>query len=243
MTLVRQHEQIEILVRLDQRVNHQQRIVRRHVGIHRTVREEQVSLQVLRVRLVRLIVVVAGAVGLFLQQPLPLFAPIVFVLPVVVIAGLRNPDLEEIRIAEHRVGGRIAAARVAIDAGAIDVDPRVPLRELFHPGNLIGERVVAHIGEIRFVKFFRTPRRPHPVDLDDDEAEFGKRLRIAAGRVERAPADAAGLRPGIDVVDERILLRWIEHRRLEHQPIEVRLAVARFDGNRRRRLPSGREQL
>ena len=92
------------------------------------------------------------------------------------------------------------------------------------------------------MELLRSPRRPHPVDLDDDEAELGERLRIAARRRERAAADAAGLRPGIDVVDDRILLRRIERGRLVHQAVEIGHAVARLHGDRRRRLPAGGQQ-
>ena len=82
--------------------------------------------------------------------------------------------------------------------------------QLLHPGHLIGQRVVAHVAVIGLVELLRSPRRAHPVDFDDDEAEFGERLRIAARRRERAAADAAGLRAGIDVIDDRVLLRRIE---------------------------------
>jgi hypothetical protein len=38
---VRNHQQVEILVRLDQRIHHQQRVVRRHVVVHRSMRQQQ----------------------------------------------------------------------------------------------------------------------------------------------------------------------------------------------------------
>ena len=118
----------------------------------------------------------------------------------------------------------------------------IPRRQLLHPRDLIGQRVVAHVAVVGLVELLRPPRRPHPVDLDDDEAELGERLRIAARRVEGAAADAAGLRTGIDVVDDRILLRRIERGRLVHQAVEIGDAVARLDGNRQRRLPAGGHQ-
>ena len=132
---------------------------------------------------------------------------------------------------------------MAVDAGRVDVDPRIALRELLHPGDLIGQRVVAHVAVVGLVERLRSPRRAHAVDLDDDEAELGERLRVAARRREAAAADAAGLRPGIDVVDDRILLRRIEVRRHVHQAVEIGLAVARLDRDRRRRLPPVASEL
>ena len=85
MPLVWQHEQIEVLVCLDERVHDQQRVIRRHVIVHRTVREQQVTFQVLRQTLICLIVVVGRAVGFARQQPLIPLAPVVLVLAVVVI--------------------------------------------------------------------------------------------------------------------------------------------------------------
>ncbi len=54
------------------------------------------------------------------------------------------------------------------------------LRQFLHAGHLIGQRVVAHIAEVRFVKFLRAPRGSHAIDLHHDEAQLGQRLRIAA---------------------------------------------------------------
>ncbi len=126
----------------------------------------------------------------------------------------------------------------------VDVDPRILLRELLHPRDLIRNRVVAsHRAVVRVLKRLRSPRRPHAVDRDDDEAELGEGLAIAARRGERAAAGAAGLRAGIDVVDDRILLRRIEVRRPEEQAVDVGLAVVRGHLDRHRRLPAGGEQL
>ena len=77
MTLIRQHQQIEILVRLHQRVDHQQSVVGRHIVIHCSVRQQQMPFQVLREILVRLIVVVRRAAGFAFEQPLIPLAPVV----------------------------------------------------------------------------------------------------------------------------------------------------------------------
>ena len=62
------------------------------------------------------------------------------------------------------------------------IDPGIPRRELLHARDLVGQRVVAHVAEVRVVELLRSPGRPHPVDLHDDEPELGERLRIAARR-------------------------------------------------------------
>jgi hypothetical protein len=80
------------------------------------------------------------------------------------------------------------------------------------------------------------------VDLDHDETQFRQRLRVASRRVERAASNAACLRPRVDVIDDRVLPGGIEIRRLVHQPVQVRDAIAGFHGDRNRRLPAGRHQ-
>ena len=54
VVLIRQQQQLEVLVGLDQRVRDEQRLKGRHVGVHRAMREQQVPFQVLRKILVRL---------------------------------------------------------------------------------------------------------------------------------------------------------------------------------------------
>src|SRR5215510_4189760 len=97
------------------------------------------------------------------------------------------------------------------DAGALEIDPRVALREVLHARNLIGDRVIAaHRAVVGVLERFRSAGRAPAIDGDDDEAEFGEGLPIAARRRERSVAGAAGLRPRVDVVDDRVLLRWVE---------------------------------
>src|SRR5947209_918755 len=117
--------------------------------------------QVLGDVLVGLIVVVGGAVGPSFKKPLVSLSPIIFVLAVVVISGLRYADLKKIRIAEHGIRSSVASARVAIDPGTIKVDPGIALGELCHPRYLIGQGVVAHGAEISVVEFFGAPGVSH----------------------------------------------------------------------------------
>src|SRR5580658_5066591 len=58
-----------------------------------------------------------------------------------------------------------------------------------------------------------------------------------------ATTTGANLRPWIDIVDDGVLLRGVKVGRLEHQPIEIRFAVARLHLDRRRRYPAVSQQL
>src|ERR1041385_1435852 len=132
---------------------------------------------------------------------------------------------------------------MSVNARAIESDPGIPRRELFHSGDLIGERVVTHVAEVSFVKFLRPPRCAHAVDFHYYESQLCNCLRIAASTREIAAAHAAGLGPRINMVDDRIFFPRVEIGWFVHQPVKIGLAVARLDGERHRRLPSGGEQL
>ena len=207
------------------------------------MRQQQVPLQVLgEVLVCRRVVARAGIATLHIQPLIPL-TPIVFVLTVVVVARLGDADLEEIGKVEHRARGRETTTRVAVDARLVDVDPAVALRQFLHPGHLIGQRVVAHVGVVGIVERLRTVGRPHAVDFDDDEAEFGQSLRLATGGAESPVADGAALRAWIDMVDNRIFLRRIEGRWLVHHAVDVGLPVAALHVDRGHRIPAGRHEL
>src|SRR5687768_18413546 len=98
---------------------------------------------------------------------------------------------------------------MAPDAGALDVDVRVPLCQLAHPGDLIRDGVVAHVAVVEVGERLRSPLGAHAVDGDNDEPELGERLVIAARGNEEPGADAAAPRTRIDVVDDRILPRLV----------------------------------
>ena len=79
--------------------------------------------------------------------------------------------------------------------------------ELLHAGDLVGDGVVAEVGVVGFVEALGAAGRAHAVDADDDEAELGERLIVAMGGREFAAAAGAGLRAGIDAVDDGVFLR------------------------------------
>src|SRR3546814_11005699 len=93
--------------------------------VEQAVDQQQVALEVVGVVLVGLVVVVAAAVLRDHRQALPLLGPVVLVAAVVVVAAFGDADLDQVRIAEHRAGGGVAAAGVAPDAGTGEVDSGV----------------------------------------------------------------------------------------------------------------------
>ena len=116
--------------------------------------EEQLAFEIPGNKLIRLVVVVSGAVGAANEQALPLLAPIVFVVAIVVISGLRDADFEEVRVPEHGISGGIAAAGMAPDSCPIEIDPRIALRQFLHARDLIWKCVVAQISKISVLKLF-----------------------------------------------------------------------------------------
>ena len=183
--------------------------------------------------------VVGGAVGILDHQAVVALGPIVLVRSVVVVAGFADADLEEVRIEEHRGGGGIAPARMAPDAGAIQVDPRILRRQRLHPRDLVGQGVVDHVAVVRVLEGLAAPGRAHAVDGDDYKAEFRQRLVVDLRAGEGARAHRAGLRAGIDVVDDRVLLVRIEVGRLPQHPVQVGLTIACLDRELLRRAPAG----
>ena len=95
------------------------------------------ALQILGDVLIGLVVVVRGSVRLPLEQPLIPFTPVVFVFAVVVIPRFGDSHFEEVRIPEHGIRRSVTSARVAVNPRFLEVNPRIPLRQLLHPGQLV----------------------------------------------------------------------------------------------------------
>src|SRR6185312_3788503 len=238
MPCIRNGDHVEILVRLDQRLYHEQGALRRYVVVHRAVGEHEMALELRREQLIRLIVVVGLAILVLDQQPLVHLAPVVLVVAIIVVAALGPTDLEEPRITEHRVRGRIAPAGMSPDADAREVHPRIGGTELVERGDLVGQRVVAHLAVPQALECRRAVRRAHAVDGDHDEAELSQRLIVAVRGGEVECSHWADLRTWIHVIDDRIAFTGIEVGRLEEEDIEVRLVVPRFDDAELRWLPA-----
>jgi len=71
-------------------------------------------------------------------------------------------------------------AQILSPNGAVYIDPRILLGQLFHRGHLVGQRVVAHVSEVGIMKLLGAPGRTHSIDLHDNEAQLCEGLRIAA---------------------------------------------------------------
>src|SRR5215469_7316714 len=95
---------------------------------------------------------------------------------------------------------------MAPDPDTLDVNPWILRGQLSHPGHLIWQRVVAHVAVVEVVKFLRSQRVAHPIDLHDHEPKLSQRLAVTARTGERPAMNASALRPRIDIVDDRILL-------------------------------------
>src|SRR5579862_7673297 len=122
---------------------------------------------------------------------------------------------------------------MAVDADAAEIDPWIALRELLDGGLLVGESVVAQIAVAVVVIPLRPIRTAASVaDLDHDESDVGER-DVQLARIE-GPRHALSLRTGIDVLDDRILLRLVEVERLVHHAVEVGDAVVGLDVERLR---------
>src|SRR6202030_4871414 len=118
-------QEVKILIGFDQLIHNKQRVVRRHIIIQRSMRQQQMALQVFGKVLIGLVIVIGGAVGILDEQSLIPLAPIVLVLAIVVIAGLRYPHFKKIGVAEHGVSRRVASAGMAINPCAITINPRL----------------------------------------------------------------------------------------------------------------------
>ena len=167
--------------------------------------QQQLALEVGGDVLVGLAVEAVGAVGVLDEQALVLLAPREVIAAVVVVARAGNRHLEEVGVAQDRVGRGEAAAGVAEDAHAVEVHLGVASGQLLERGDVIGEAVVAHVAVVGVVKGLRAERGAEGVDREDDEAEFGEGAAVAPARGREVVAgDGADLGSGIDVVDDGV---------------------------------------
>src|ERR1700735_783950 len=135
--LVGKQEEIEILVGFDERVDDKEGVVGRDVVVHGAVGKQEVAFQIFGHVLIGLVVVVGGAVRIFHEQALVAFAPVVFILAIIVVARLGNSHLEKIGITKHGVGSGVAAAGMAVDSSAVDIDPGIFRGGFFHSRDLV----------------------------------------------------------------------------------------------------------
>ncbi len=167
--------------------------------------------------------------GAGLAKAVVLLAPVLVVHVVVVVARRRDADFEEVVVGGHEQCGsrHEAAARVAEYPDLVHVDPRVPLRQLLDARLLIGQAVVAQVVVAVAVVGVGTRGVATTVaDLDHDEPELCQPL--VARRSREGGRHAFGLRPGVDVQDDGVLVVRAEVERLPHVAVDVGDAVGGF---------------
>src|SRR5271168_4236374 len=98
------------------------------------------------------------------------------------VAALADPDLEEVRKMKHRRSSRVPSSGVAVDTGAIEIDPWVFRRKVLHTGDLVGDRIVSEIAVVSLVETLGARWRSHPVYADDNEAKLRQWLKVVPCR-------------------------------------------------------------
>ena len=236
--------QIERFVGLDQFVHQLNGHGRVHVVVHVTVHQQEMPPQVRRIRLVRRRgkIVIAAPHRIAGQQPLVFLRPVDVVAAIVMIAGTRHRNLEELGELEDGIGAGETTARMSKNAHAVQIDEPVARAQLFDRRNVIGQPVVGEVAIVIVVERLRAAWRPQMIDLYDHETQFGQRKGLTTV-LERPRAHRSNLRTGIDVRDDRIAFGAVDFGRQVHHTVNVRQSVARFGGEWNRRLPSQCRQL
>src|SRR5262249_14218558 len=154
----------------------------------------------------------------------PLLVPRCLVHPVVVAATGRDRDLVELRMEEQGGGGVLTARGSAVDAHPADVVIGVFLRYRLVPEDAVGKAGVLEVVPADIVERLRAIGRPHAIYLHDDESQIGERGKATGGA--EGLRDVGAVRAGVDLLDDRILLFWVELARPADDAPDVGLAVA-----------------
>ena len=104
------------------------------------------------------------------------------------------------------------------------------------PEDAVGEAGVFDVVPAHVVKRLGSIRRPHAVDLDHDETQVGERGEPVGGA--EGLGDERALRPRIDLLDDRVLVRWIKVFGPADNAPDVRLAIAPLGDEDLGRLPA-----
>ena len=140
MVRARHHQQIEVLVVLDQLVHDLHRRRGIDVRIELADDEQQIALQPVRVVDVR-----RGRVLLADRPRHPQLVPPDLVHAVVVAAGVGDARLVEIRVKQQTAERVLPARRPAVDAHTGDVVRRILRRDRFVPEDPIGKAGIAKV--------------------------------------------------------------------------------------------------
>ena len=92
---------------------------------------------------------------ILVHQALILLRPVNVVAAIVMVARAGHGDFEEIRVAQNRVRRREAAAGMAEDPDAIEIDELVLRRELLDRRDVVRQTVVAEVAIVVVVERLR----------------------------------------------------------------------------------------
>ncbi len=229
------HQQIEILARLDEGVDHLHRRGGIDVAVHLADDQEQFAAQLVGVGHIGLLGVMRA------DRPAhPQFVPPDLIHAVVMAAAIRHGHFVKVGMEQNATERILAAGRAAEDADAAKVHVWILRRGCLHPQDAIGEAGVAEVLAANVMERLGTIVRAHAVDLHDDEPQLGEALMPVEGtevlRHERA------LRPGVDLLDHGIFLVGIEVRRAEDDAVNIRLAVASLGDESLGHFPASLQQ-
>ncbi len=155
-------------------------------------------------------------------------------------AAIGHAGFVEIPMRQQAAQGVLAARRSAIEAHPAQVHRGIFFGGGLHPQNAVGEPGVTDVFPAHVVKRFRTIGGAHAVDLHHDESHLRQFLHAHDGT--EAFGRKSRMRPGVDVLNNRIFLGGIVIRGPHDDAVNVGDAVAPARHKRFRRAPSGLRQ-
>ena len=243
MALAGEQDIFETLVGADQRIRDTDGVGRVDIVVHVTVDQHQVTLEAGGQFLVRLDAVDERSVCLvdLFEDAVVLFAPPAVVDAVVMVAGAGNGRFEEVRILQDGRRGHEAAAGVAMNADAVQVDPLVACAQLLDGIFLVFQTIVAQVSvAVVVIPLGAVGMAAAVAHRNHNHAQLGQ----AVGAQVEAPGNVVGLDlgPGIHVVGDGIYLRRVKVEGLVQFAPKVGNAVGRLYLEAFRELVAGGQQ-
>ena len=196
--LARQVKLFEVLVRFHQGADNLQGGSRIDVVVQFAVDQEQLAFQA-----VSIVDIGGGAIRGVDRIAHPLFVPPDFIHPVVMATAKGDRNLIEIVMEQQSRHRILTSGRPAIDAGTIQIHVLVLRTCRFHPGDTIRETGIFQVLPAYIMESLRAVGCPHPVDRNDDEAEFYQFGDQMMGRLEIL-IHMRIVRAGLDKLYDRI---------------------------------------
>ena len=136
--------------------------------------------------------------------------------------------LEDFGVCEHQVRSHEATIAPACDPDTVGIDIGEGLEEV-HALHLVCHLVLTEVAMDDLLKGSTTVRRATTVDGEDDEA-LRSHIKVPAKATSvEAVLHELCVWAIVDVDDGRILLRWIEVRRLQQAVVQVGHAIGSLD--------------